>query len=76
MYPSGLGLLCDEMGSKIKGGSIQEENFSINLNGMLGGRRGSPSLVKGARLRTLSHRRSWVRIPPPALRYAHILKVR
>ena len=27
---------------------------------------GSPSLVKGAGLRTLSRRRSWVRIPPPA----------
>ena len=27
---------------------------------------GSPSLVKGARLRTLSRRRSWVRIPLPA----------
>ena len=30
-------------------------------------KRGSPSLVKGARLRTLSRRRSWVQIPPPAL---------
>jgi hypothetical protein len=28
--------------------------------------RGSPSQVKGAGLRTLSHRGSWVRIPPPA----------
>ncbi len=27
---------------------------------------GSPSQVNGVRLRTLSRRRSWVRIPPPA----------
>ena len=32
-----------------------------------GGGQGFPSLVKGARLRTLSRRRSWVQIPPPAL---------
>ena len=29
--------------------------------------RGSPSLVNGVRLRTLSLRSSWVQIPPPAL---------
>jgi hypothetical protein len=28
---------------------------------------GSPSQVNGVGLRTLSRRRSWVRIPPPAL---------
>ena len=32
-----------------------------------GDERGLPSQVKGARLRTLSRRGSWVQIPPPAL---------
>ena len=41
------------------------EMFILGLSSTWCGR-GFPSLVKGARLRTLSHRRSWVRIPPPA----------
>ena len=43
----------------------------ICLQGKL---QGSPSLVNGVGLRTLSRRRSWVQIPPPAL-FAYFLPV-
>ena len=51
---------------------VPQLNFTVTQKCLIqvlvlcGCKRGSPSQVKGAGLRTLSRRRSWVRIPPPA----------
>jgi hypothetical protein len=45
---------------------IFQEMFNLDLCFYVMKMRGSPSQVKGAGLRTLSRRGSWVRIPPPA----------
>ena len=43
------------------------ENFKLQSLNSLNKAQGLPSQVKGAGLRTLSRRGSWVQIPPPAL---------